>query len=91
MNGTALNLNEVILLNLNCLEQGIISKTAAHESIIKTVTSNIINILEQQQYEENFMDLLQTLHDKLGLSIVIHKGAIEDVTFEPCTLLQKGA
>lgn len=87
---SALTLNEVVLLNLNCLEQGIISKSVAHEGILRTVASNMISVLNQHQAEENDIALLQTLHDQLGLAVVIHNGVITDVTFEPC-IFKKGA
>lgn len=71
-----LSLNDAVLYNLSCLEQGIESKAVVHQNILNNLSSFIV-------YWQNTLslELAEKLHETLGIYFCIHNGMIENIDF----------
>lgn len=81
MNAT-LSLPQVIAVNLTCLEQGLDSKAAVQENILKAVAQHHAPAPEPRKPEDFPAELFQMLHDRFGLAVEVHDGRITGVSIE---------
>lgn len=89
--GMSIGLNECVLYNLSCLEEGIDSKSTVHENILKAVALNFIDVIKELDPEKSPAALLQILHERIGLTVVLHNGEIAEVDFVLPADIKKGA
>lgn len=77
-----LNFRESVICNLNCMQEGLVSKAAAQEIIIRDAAETIVDILCELNPKTTPVNLLQNLYDNFGLVFVLHNGNVAEIKFD---------